>query len=116
MQMERVWRPNSASRDGELNSRATGETVYASLGKEVLGQLHATQDLQEDGDGRELERHAVDKEPERDSDIWKRLDGSDLASCKPMEIIQDVLNPQGCSEHSPLHRRKALRAVQYRIS
>ena len=65
MQVERVRATDKGSRDGELDGRVPAEGVYAPLGEEVLRQLHAAQDLQEDGDGRGVERDVVDGEPGR---------------------------------------------------
>lgn len=116
MQVERVRGPNRPSRDGELDRRAAGESVYALLGNEVLGRLHAAQDLQENRDRREFERYTVDSEPESDIGTRNRLNPSEIMSCMPIEIMEDLRRSQRRSEHSPRHRGKALRAVQYRIS
>ena len=63
MQVERVWPTDEGSWDGKLDGRVSAEGVYAPLREEVLRQLHAAQDLQEDGNRRGFERDVVDSEP-----------------------------------------------------
>ena len=64
MQVERVRGPNGASLDGELNRRVPSEAEHALLWKQVLGRLHATQDLQKNGNRGGLECDVVDAERE----------------------------------------------------
>ena len=61
MQVERV-RGTTIVRHGELDRRVPRKTVYVPLREEILRELRAAQNAQEDGDGRGLEYGAVDGE------------------------------------------------------
>ncbi len=73
MQVERVRGTDKQRWDGELDRRVPGDAVHAPFGEEVLRQLHAAQDLQEDGDRRGSERNAVDGEAGRRRSVRELL-------------------------------------------
>ena len=62
MQVERVRATHRQRRNGHFNGRVPRKTIHAAGGEQILCLLSTAQDLQKDGNGRGLERNAVDVE------------------------------------------------------